>query len=172
MQKNSFLNGVGVKWYEWWLVGQADDDYYCYYYWSLPFFASIPLPLYFTKIPKFSKLLKRTALCWPHIYSDLLQNAPFRSQIFKIFCASGGKGALTPPNHNPADLLRRSGLEQERISSCAHPPLSSCSSTVRLHWAPTLRSVRLRFPSWRDLDVSAETPPLNGKQRRSRFWQR
>jgi len=48
--------GVGVKWYEWWLVGQAADDYCCYYYWSLPFFASILLPLYFTKIPKFSKL--------------------------------------------------------------------------------------------------------------------
>jgi len=28
-------------------------------------------------------------------YSDILQNAPFRSQIFKIFFASGGKGALT-----------------------------------------------------------------------------
>ena len=32
----------------------------------------------------------------PHIYPDLLQTAPFRSQIFKIFFASGGKGALTP----------------------------------------------------------------------------
>ena len=31
-----------------------------------------------------------------HIYSDILQNALFRSQIFKIFFASGGKGALTP----------------------------------------------------------------------------
>jgi len=38
----------------------------------------------------------RTALCRPHIYSDILQNAPFCSQIFKIFFASGGKGALTP----------------------------------------------------------------------------
>jgi len=27
--------------------------------------------------------------------SDILQNAPFRSQIFEIFFASGGKGALT-----------------------------------------------------------------------------
>ena len=35
-------------------------------------------------------------LAWLHIYSDILQNAPFRSQIFKIFFASGGKGALTP----------------------------------------------------------------------------
>ena len=31
-----------------------------------------------------------------YIYSDVLQNAPFRSQIFKIFVASGGMGALTP----------------------------------------------------------------------------
>ena len=39
----------------------------------------------------------RTALCLPHNYSDiLLQNAPFRSQIFKIFFALGAKGALTP----------------------------------------------------------------------------
>jgi len=27
---------------------------------------------------------------------SVLQNAPFRSQIFKIFFASVGKGALTP----------------------------------------------------------------------------
>ena len=33
---------------------------------------------------------------WPHIYSDILQNAQYRTQIFKIFFASGGKGALTP----------------------------------------------------------------------------
>ena len=32
-------------------------------------------------------------LCWPHIYSDILQNAPFHGQIFKIFFASGGKTA-------------------------------------------------------------------------------
>ena len=29
-------------------------------------------------------------------YSDILQNAPFSRHIFKIFFASGGKGALTP----------------------------------------------------------------------------
>ena len=39
----------------------------------------------------------RTALCWPHIYSGrpVLQNAPFRSQIVKIFFASDGKEELT-----------------------------------------------------------------------------
>jgi len=32
-----------------------------------------------------------------HIFcSDILQNAPFRSQIFKNFLRPGGKGALTP----------------------------------------------------------------------------
>jgi len=30
------------------------------------------------------------------IHNYMLQNAPFRSQIFKIFFASSGKGALTP----------------------------------------------------------------------------
>jgi len=38
----------------------------------------------------------RTALCWPHIYSGILQNASFCTHNFKIFFASGGKGALTP----------------------------------------------------------------------------
>jgi len=36
---------------------------------------------------------------------SLLQNVPFRSQIFKIFFASGGKGALTPLTK----ILRTSG---------------------------------------------------------------
>jgi len=30
------------------------------------------------------------------IYSDILQNAPFCSQIFKIFFTPGSKGGLTP----------------------------------------------------------------------------
>ena len=38
-----------------------------------------------------------------YFFSDILQNAPFRSEIFLIFFASGGKGALTP-NQNPADV--------------------------------------------------------------------
>jgi len=37
------------------------------------------------------------------MYSDILQNAPLCSQIFKIFFVSGGKGELTP-NQNPADV--------------------------------------------------------------------
>ena len=37
------------------------------------------------------------------IYSDILQNALFCSQIFKSFFPSSGKGALTP-NQNPADV--------------------------------------------------------------------
>jgi len=39
-------------------------------------------------------------------YRPLLQNAPFRSQIFKIFFASGGKGALTR-YQNPANVPER-----------------------------------------------------------------
>ena len=66
--------------------------------------------------------LQRTALCWPHIYSDILQNAPFRSQIFKIFFASGGKGALTP-NQNPADVPAQS-------SELDPPPFSTCPGSV------------------------------------------
>jgi len=37
-----------------------------------------------------------------HIF--ILQNAPFRTQIFTIFFASGSKGALTALNQNPADV--------------------------------------------------------------------
>ena len=38
----------------------------------------------------------QAGVCWLHIYSDILQNVPFCSQIFKIFFASCGKVALTP----------------------------------------------------------------------------
>ena len=38
----------------------------------------------------------------------LFRYTPFRSQIFKIFFASGGKRAHGPPNQNPADALVRS----------------------------------------------------------------
>ena len=37
----------------------------------------------------------------------MLQNAPFRSQIFQIFFASGGKGALTPLTKIPRTFLIR-----------------------------------------------------------------
>ena len=36
------------------------------------------------------------AMLTTYLFRYILQNAPFRSQIFKIFFASGGKGALTP----------------------------------------------------------------------------
>ena len=40
----------------------------------------------------------------PHIYSDILPNAPICSQIFTIFFASGGNRHW-PPNQNPVDAL-------------------------------------------------------------------
>jgi len=39
--------------------------------------------------------VKNGAMLTAFIYSDILQNTPFRSQICKIVFASGGKGALT-----------------------------------------------------------------------------
>jgi len=45
-----------------------------------------------------------------HMEVDILQNAPFRSQIFKIFFASGGKGALTPLTEILRTLLDVAGL--------------------------------------------------------------
>ena len=41
-----------------------------------------------------------------HIY--IFQNTPFRSQIFQIFFAAGGKGHR-PPNQNPADVPAYTG---------------------------------------------------------------
>ena len=40
----------------------------------------------------------------PHIYSDILPNAPICSEIFTIFFASGGNRHW-PPNQNPVDAL-------------------------------------------------------------------
>jgi len=40
-----------------------------------------------------------------HIYSDILQNAPFSSQIFKFFFRLRRQGGIDPPNQNPADPL-------------------------------------------------------------------
>ena len=44
------------------------------------------------------------------LFRYTFQNAPFRSQIFKIFFARGSKGALTPFNQNPPDAAGRSHL--------------------------------------------------------------
>jgi len=51
--------------------------------------------------------LKSENMLKKSIFSSLLRNAPFRGQIFKIFFASGGKGASVfgPPDQNPADDL-------------------------------------------------------------------
>jgi len=40
--------------------------------------------------------LENGAVPTTYFYSDILRNAPFRSQIFKNFFTSSGKGALTP----------------------------------------------------------------------------
>ena len=101
-KKSSFLNGggrMGVKWYEWWLAGQADYYYYflarqhkaagrktkldiqnygCngnyYYYWQ----------------------------CWPHIYTDICQNAPYFVVKFSKFSSPQAARGHWPHNQNPA----------------------------------------------------------------------
>ena len=57
-----------------------------------------------------------------HIYSDVLQNAPFRSQIF---FASGGKGALTPLTK----ILRM--FLDGTVLSCLAGGVSRVGSTAR-----------------------------------------
>jgi len=72
----------------------------------------------------------------------ILQNAPFRSQIFKIFFASGGKGALTP---RPVDALARNpqnlsqsfhlkGIRDYEQKLSPRRPIGgfSCGHTVKL----------------------------------------
>ena len=41
-------------------------------------------------------------------YSDILQNAPFRCQIFKKFLRRCRQGGIDPPNQNPVDALDQS----------------------------------------------------------------
>jgi len=55
----------------------------------------------------------------------------FRSQIFLIFFASGGKGALTPSNQNPADVP---DVNCSVLSKPAH--ISSVRIAVRNHRGP------------------------------------
>ena len=50
----------------------------------------------------------------------MLQNAPFRSQIFEIFFASGGKGALTP-----LTKILRTFLESCLCLDIVHPGRAS-----------------------------------------------
>ena len=71
--------------------------------------------------------VQRTALCRPHIYSDILQNAPFRSQIFLIFLSSGGKGGIDPLTN----ILRPPCVQ--RLVKCRHPVTveSSLCDTIR-----------------------------------------
>jgi len=98
------------------------------------------------------------ALCRPHIYSDIPQNAPFRSQIFKIFFASGGKGALTPLTKILRTFLRTDRRVPELIpvlgsrpagdvshKSGGRLPLLSARSAVTL---ATLKRAATNFAAW------------------------
>jgi len=73
------------------------------------------------------------AMLTTFIYSDILQNAPFRSQFFKIFSASGGKGALTL-NQNPANAIERTCRRNfYRVTLCARPMHSSYKFFLTCH---------------------------------------
>jgi len=48
-----------------------------------------------------------------HICSDILQNAPFRSQIFRR------QGGIDPPNQNPADVPGGVSVRLSRRSTAA-----------------------------------------------------
>ena len=94
-----------------------------------------------------------------HIFiSDILQSAPFRSQIFKIFFASGGKGALTPLTKILRTFLRTDRRVPELIpvlgsrpagdvshKSGGRLPLLSARSAVTL---ATLKSAATNFAAW------------------------
>jgi len=57
-------------------------------------------------------------------YSDILQNAPFRSQIFKIFFALGGKVALTPLTKIPRTFLVSQLFHDATASALTQSPLA------------------------------------------------
>ena len=65
------------------------------------------------------------------IYSDILQNAPFCSQMFKNFLRLRRQGGIDPPNQNPADVpgatlyVTAMASSAELISGCG-PLCSTC----------------------------------------------
>ena len=88
----------------------------------------------------------------------MLQNAPFRSQIFQIFFASGGKGALTPLTKIPRTFLIRTAAATAlcfqplrpllRAYGCACVEFSSYELTISSEYgAPPRRGMRKKFLS-------------------------
>jgi len=61
-------------------------------------------------------------------YSDILQNAPFRSQIFIIFFASGSKGALTPLTKILRTFLFIYAVNKSGVG---------CEPIANVFWSPT-----------------------------------
>ena len=54
------------------------------------------------------------------IHSDILQNAPFRSQIFKFFLR--WQGGIDPPNQNPARTVMRTDASRRCLSAAMVKP--------------------------------------------------
>ena len=71
-------------------------------------------------------------------------NAPFHSQIFLIFFASGGKGGIDPSNQNPADVpvLDVQGAPAELILYAGARDHSRCNRKL----SPTLATARYSCP--------------------------
>ena len=61
-------------------------------------------------------------------FSDILQNAPFRSQFFKIFFASGGKGGIDPPTK-----VLRAFLPSSRAATEKHCDSATTDDFAQLH---------------------------------------
>jgi len=81
--------------------------------------------------------VQRTALCWPHIYSDILENAPFSSQIFKNFFASGGNGGIDPLTKIPRNPLNGVRPKRRKVTRERVPIPRSIE-----HKAPTFREIK------------------------------
>ena len=116
------------------------------------------------------------------IYSDKLQSAPFRSQIFKIFFASGSNGALTPLTKILRTFLRTLNRVQRwcelrrwlKIACLLAAPTADCASGRWKAWdwlrpnspSPTRRQLlQLMMPKM--LLGNKATPPNSRRQQTS-----
>jgi len=86
------------------------------------------------------------------IFIHILKNASFRSQIFKIFFASGGKGALTPLTkilRTPLSADRAYTLERgERVSLWPRKKEEISANTIALSLQVSACTVCSRLYGW------------------------
>jgi len=93
--------------------------------------------------------------------SDSLQNAPYRSQIFKNFFASGGNGALTPLTKILRTFPARPHCAEFAVYASSRRHTTVGVAIVRIAWrlsvtAMTVGPLSLLMPANRRRDAGAQ----------------